>query len=371
MTNYIITGNSFSSSLFPELSNDTRYKIIAQQDLIKSDISFDSRDKICVSLEEHLDEVYKHHKDKKWVNKIKMMKDKYEFREVLKGIFPDFYFEKLVSNDIPKLKIPENKKVVIKPVRGFMATGVSFADKSTDLEQLRNKLQAEISERAKYFTNSVVSSEEVIVEEFIQGDEYASDSYITSNGEIVILNITAHPTHEKFHYLNALYHTNYEMFFQLYDKVKHILSKFHSIVDISNIPIHAEFKLQDEQLIPIEFNPVRFGGTGYADLTYYFFDVNPFKSFFEGKSLNPSQLWQGKHDKYFGRVLAYNGKGLDIKNYQPDYNKIKSEFSKVFKLQKLDYQNYLTFAVLYVEEKNLENLMKVLKFEFRDFFKKI
>ncbi len=370
MTNYIITGKSFSSSLFDEMNNDPHYRILDLQELINSDITFDSIDKICVSVEANLDEVYKHHQDKKWVNKIKMMKDKYEFRQVLKLIFPDFYFEKLVSNDIPKLKIPENKKVVIKPVRGFMATGVNFADKSTDLEALRNKLEAEISERAKYFTNSVVSSEEVIIEEFIEGDEYASDCYITRNGEIVILNITAHPTHEKFHYLNALYHTNYKMFSQLYDKVRHILSKFHSIVDISNIPIHAEFKLQDEQLIPIEFNPVRFGGTGYADLTYYFFDVNPFKSFFEEKILSPIQLWEGKHDKYFGRVLAYNGKSVDLNSYQPDYDKIKSEFSKVLKLQKLDYQNYLTFAVLYVEEKKLENLMKVLKFEFRDFFKK-
>lgn len=372
MTNCIITGKNFSSSLFDELKKDPHYQIIDKQKLIDSDISFDLRDKICVSSEEDLDEVYKHHQDAKWVNKIKMMKDKYEFRKVLKAIFPDFYFEKLASKDITKLKIPANKqKVVIKPVRGFTGTAVNFADRSTNLEQVQNKLQTEIAERAKYFSNSVVSSEEVIVEEFIDGDEYASDSYITSNGEVVILNITAHPTHKEFHYLNALYHTNHKIFSQLYDKVKHILSEFHSIVDISNIPIHAEFKLKEGKLIPIEFNPVRFGGSGYAELTYYFFGVNPFKSFFEEKSINPGQLWHGKHDKYFARVQAYNGKGLNLKNYKPDYEKMQSQFSNVLQLKKLDYQNYLSFAILYVEEKKLDNIMKVLEFEFSDFFKKI
>ncbi|NES19318.1 MAG: ATP-grasp domain-containing protein [Symploca sp. SIO3E6] len=371
MANYVITGNSFRSGLLDELSSNSDYQIFDQQELSNSDVFFNTEDKIYVTFEGVIDEVYKHHKDTKWVDKIKLMRNKYEFRKVLKSIYPNFYFEKISSKDITQLKIINNKKFVIKPVYGFMATGVNFTDRSTDLEQIKHKLQEEIAQSARYFNDSVVSSKVVIIEEFIDGEEYASDCYINSEGEVVILNITAHPTHEKFHYMQALYHTNYQIFSRLYDKIKYILSEFHSLVDISNIPIHAEFKFKDEKLIPIEFNPLRFGGMGYADLTYYFFEVNPFKVFFEGQNIAPSQLWQGRYDKYFGWVLAYNGKGLNLNHYEPDYDKIQSKFTNVLKLKKIDYQNSLAFAVLYVEEKKLENLMQVLKFEFKDFFKKI
>jgi hypothetical protein len=371
MTNYIITEPGFISSLFDELNNNPHYKIIARQELMNSDVSFDCKDKIYVPFEESLDEVYKHHQDEKWIKKIKTMRDKYEFRKLLKAIYSNFYCEKISSNDISKLKIPENKKVVIKPLRGFLSSGVNFADSSTDLEQLSHKLQAEIYEKSKYFTNAVISSEEVIVEEFIDGNEYASDIYITSDNQIVILNITAHPNQEKFFSVPVLYYTNYKIYSNLYKKIYEIIKSYNNLVDIRNIPINAEFKLKDEQLIPIEFNPVRFGGGGYCDITYYFFEVNPFKSFFEEENTNPSQLWQGKYDKSFGWVLAYNVKGLNINNYKLDYDRIKSEFSNVLKFHKLDYKNNLTFAGLYVQEKNLGKLMKVLEFEFEDFFKKI
>jgi ATP-grasp domain len=46
-------------------------------------------------------------------------------------------------------------------------------------------------------------------------------------------------------------------------------------------PIHAELKLMKGELFPIEFNPMRFGGLGLGDLSYYAFGINPYKYYFE------------------------------------------------------------------------------------------
>ena len=56
---------------------------------------------------------------------ISLFKDKARFRELLKKIYPDFYFKKISYNELDKLNADEFKyPIVIKPSVGFLSFGV-------------------------------------------------------------------------------------------------------------------------------------------------------------------------------------------------------------------------------------------------------
>ena len=132
------------------------------------------------------------------------------------------------------------------------------------------------------FSESVFSKKQVIIEQFLEGDEYAVDMFYSEKGEPVITNITYHPLPKKAAYHHVLYYTSHQIFQQLYPQVESFFTRLNSILNLRTFPIHAEFKLEDgKALLPIELNPLRYGGFGLADLSYYAYDQCPYFSFFQ------------------------------------------------------------------------------------------
>jgi hypothetical protein len=54
--------------------------------------------------------------------------------------------------------------------------------------------------------------------------------------------------------------------------------------------MHVEFKMRNGKLFPIEFNPLRFGGTGFPDLAYYSYGINPYTSFFNDNFIDWNKI---------------------------------------------------------------------------------
>lgn len=69
--------------------------------------------------------IFKNLNETKLPNQIRLFKDKLQFRELTKGMFPDFLFRKIKIDDIQTLDIDELKlPFVIKPSLGFFSIGV-------------------------------------------------------------------------------------------------------------------------------------------------------------------------------------------------------------------------------------------------------
>lgn len=87
--------------------------------------------------------------------------------------------------------------------------------------------------------------------------------------------------------------------------------------------MHAELKLNDGELFPIEFNPMRFGGLGLGDLSFYAFGINPFKFFFEQQRPDWDILLATENDLSYALLVGYNNISMDKVAQQPDHEKFK------------------------------------------------
>ncbi|MCP4217182.1 MAG: ATP-grasp domain-containing protein, partial [bacterium] len=260
------------------------------------------------------------------------------------------------------------QRYIIKPLRGFFGTGVKEITRDTDLQKTVGEIRDELEKNAKFFTGSVLSKEEMIIEEFIDGEEYAVDMYYDSRGEPVILNITHHPKARFPEYDNVLYYTNQDIFNRLYDVATGFFKRLSPSPSITSFPIHGEFKLtSDNRFMPIELNPLRFGGFGMGDLPFYSFNINPVTAYFKDMHPNWDAVWDMHKDMNFGWVMAYNPPGVCTGS--PDDREFK-EFlgSSLLKYIPIDYLENPVFAICYLKSKNMEDLNKLLTLDFREYF---
>ena len=370
--NYLITGKNFAGKMHLKTSSGFDIEIISGEKLIQSDVNFSKKDKIYCSAESSLASVLEKISpdDQELVQQIEVFKDKVKFRKLLQKLIPDFYFQEVKLSDLKDINLKPDKKYVVKPSKGFFSTGVEFIDSNSDLEKVVLKIKDDLSEKVKLFSESVLSKEELIIEEFIPGDEYAADFYYDSQGEPVIMNIYHHPEHDNFEYMHALYYTNHKIFSEFKEKLEIFLRELNKDLKIKSMPIHPEFKYHNGQIIPVEFNPVRYGGYGLSDLAYYAFGFNPLESFYKEFKPDWDKVWSSRQEYNYGWILAYNGVDLDLEEYCPEQNGFKKKFKNIMAYYDLDYKKEPAFGITYIKDKNIEELLKVLKFEFKDFFKK-
>ena len=122
---------------------------------------------------------------------INLFKDKFKFRELIKSLFPNFLFQKITLDEIQNLDVNQLKlPFVIKPSVGFFSIGVYVINTMQDWEKAKKELNYD--HLKSIYPPEVMDSSTFIIEEYIQGEEYAVDAYFNNQGEVVILNILHH-----------------------------------------------------------------------------------------------------------------------------------------------------------------------------------
>ena len=121
---------------------------------------------------------------------IELSKDKALFRRTLKSIFPNYFFKECeygnLKNINPKdLKFP----LILKPAVGFLSFGVYPIYNVEEWQKTLLNLEDDIKKFESIFPKSVVNTSTFVIEEMIEGEEYALDAYFDENGKAVILNI--------------------------------------------------------------------------------------------------------------------------------------------------------------------------------------
>ncbi|OQY39116.1 MAG: hypothetical protein B6226_02475 [Candidatus Cloacimonetes bacterium 4572_65] len=368
--NYIITGKTYNSKFIDDIAKREDVIAMSGDELEKSDIRFSKEDLVYVPSETSLDIVLQRIDGAELIDNINKLKNKYFCREVLESIYPDFYYAKATLEELPSLELGD-KKVVIKPLKGFFGTGVRFADKSTDIVALIEDMRKEVEESGKFFSEAVLTKNEYIIEEFISGDEYAVDMFFDSEGKPSVMNIYLHPESAVADYFHLMYYTNEDIFNSYLDKFNQFFLEFNKLMNLKNFPIHAEFKLQDGVMVPIELNPLRYGGFGLSDLTYNSFELQPITAYFDDVTPDWNAIWSERTNLNYAWVLGYNGNRIDVMKQTPKHSCFKEFLQKdneIIDYVKLNHQENPVFALAYIKNNSLDTMKQVLKTEFNDFF---
>ena len=364
---YLITSNAEAGTL-ESLPATAQMEIIDSDELVRANLRFSIHDKVCIASEAAIEKVIDKIDDRVKIKAIELLKNKYAFRQILADIYPNFQYQLIQSHQIQDLKVTQ--KSVIKPVKGVFGTAVRIIDRDTDLTELAAELQTELAENADLFSPSVLSTTDFIVESYIDGEEYAVDMFYNSSGEACIVNIYHHPLPQNLEYLHVIYYSSQAVFELIYTKAKQFFTDINKILKVTNLPIHGEFKLDGDWLVPIELNALRFGGMGLGNLVFLGLGVDPYAYFAEDIEPDWQQIWQDKQADIFAFFIAYNGANINVINYQPDREKLKRQFTKILLERDFDYQNQLAFGI-YILKETKENLSRLLQIEFDDFFELI
>ncbi|MBS0626392.1 MAG: ATP-grasp domain-containing protein [Verrucomicrobia bacterium] len=360
MSNYFIVN---SKSLTPAYPVDNQW---LEEDSI-SELLFQDGDKICINSEACLQAVYERVGEGPRKRAIDLFKNKFLFRSALAEQFPNFQFHQTTLSDLK----PVDRKSVLKPVKGFFSAGVRILSPEDDISELKREISAEMKNYGQYFSESVLSTEEWMVEEYIDGEEIAVDLFYSGDGTPVILNIAQHPMPSDLHYLNAVYWTSRSLFQQWQKPLEQFFSKLNSeILSVTHFPLHAEFRVQGDRLIPIEINPLRFGGFGLADLAYYSFGFNPYDLFFQDSSPNWEEIWSRSQKEFYCWALAYNGKAIDVNRSVPNHESFIEFCGKenMAFYRQMNWKTQPVFAIAYLALADDRVIRELLSADFNRFF---
>ncbi len=350
-------------SIIPEY--DVQADSITVQNLCT--LTLQDGDRICTHTEACLEVIHSRLEDGKVKRAIDLLKNKFSFRTAIQEAFPNFEFYQTTLED---LQLP-TKKLIIKPTKGFFSAGVRVLEPHSDLAQIKKELTESLAEYRKYFSDAVLSKNTWLVEEYIAGEEIAVDMYFAEDGSPVILNITHHPIPKDPHYLNAIYWTHEKLFEKWLSPLEDFFHFLNTeVLHVTNFPIHAEFRIHQNELIPIELNPMRFGGFGLADLSFYGLGFNPYDFFFQNQKPDWKAIWATRKDQYICWTLAYNGKGVDISQNSPSYSAFADfcGLNHLIYLRPLDFQKQPVFAIAYLALDHPDKITEILNVDFSQFF---
>lgn len=305
--------------------------------------------------------------------KIELFKDKIRFREMTQPLYPDFYFKAVQVEDLPTLDLSGIPlPFIIKPSVGFFSMGVHKVSKPEEWTHTVDSIQTEIAQIKDLYPEEVLDTSSFIIEQVITGEEYAIDAYYNASGEPVILSIFRHTFSSDSDVSDRVYTTSKEIVESNLEEFTPFVEKIGTLAGVKSFPVHIELRREDDgTLLPIEVNPMRFGGwCSTADMTFHAYGFNPYLCYYLHEKPNWSKALQDKDGKLFSLVVLDNSTGkksAEIASF--NYEKLLSHFEKPLELRKIDYTQYPVFAFLFVEtrEENFEELTNILNSDLNEF----
>lgn len=364
---FLISNSASEAGTLETLPHTNRLQVLDKAQLHQqTDLRFGMDDKVRLTTESIIEDVLNRLDDEDRRNAVRKLKDKFAFRELLTSLYPEFYFKQCALEELPNEKLAGDSKYVVKPVKGCFGTGVRVIDGSVNLQELIVEIKAELDRNGAVLSRTVLTPDEFLIESYIEGEEYAVDMFYDSHGKPVITNIYHHPMPENLAYLHMLYYASRETFEKVYEPAKQFFFKLNETLHVTNLPIHSEFRLQHGKLTPVELNSFRFGGMGLGNLGYHALGINSYQHFVEDSEPDWESVWKGR-ENIFGFFIAYNGANSDLARTQPDWERLRGQFSRIILETPFDYQNQLAFGILYIEERP-ENVPGLLKMDFDEYF---
>ena len=308
---------------------------------------------------------------------IQVFKNKIKFRELLADTFPNYYFQGVGFKDLGKLDVKNIKfPVIIKPAVGFFSIAVHRVGNPSEWVQVLDTIQSEVELAKDLYPKEVINISDFIIEEYIEGEEYAVDCYFNQRGKPVVLNILHHLFSSGKDVSDRVYSTSKEIVEQNIEGILDFLEIIGRKANLVNFPAHVEIRVDKSGRInPIEVNPLRFGGwctTG--DLSWYAYGFNAYEYFFNGKSPDWKKILETRNEKTYSVIVLDNNSGIKESEIACfDYDQLLKDFEKPMDLRKTDYNKYAVFGFLFTEtsEGNRKELNQILTSDLKKYIKLI
>lgn len=302
--------------------------------------------------------------------KINLCKDKVIFRKLLQKIYPNFYFREITVDELKLLdKNTLKYPFILKPAVGFLSFGVYPVKNEADFERIIANIDKDIDKFKNIFPKEVVDSSKFIIEEMIDGEEYAVDAYYNSRGEAVILNIFHHPFFDEKDVSDRIYYTSKKVVKENINEFQELLTLIGKEAQFKNFPMHIEVRRNGNKIVPIEINPMRFAGWCVTDLALFAYNINIYE-YFE-KELKPdwNSILSNTDDALYYFICADTPSNIDkSKIKKVNYNSFVSNLSHPLEVREIDYTKKPLFAVVFGKTFIYEEIMKVLSLDLSKFF---
>ena len=303
---------------------------------------------------------------------IKLFKDKSLFRDMLKSIYPNFYYRQCSYDELKNIPLEELKfPLILKPAIGFLSLGVHKINDDKDWKASLFSLESEIKTASELYPETVVNTSKFIIEEFIEGDEYAIDAYYDKNGMPVILNIFKHPFLNSKDVSDRIYITSAKIMLKYMEHLTLLLKQIGDCNDIRNFPVHLEVRIKpDGEVIPIEANPMRFAGWCTTDVAKYAWGINVYEYYMNQLKPDWNKILSDINSTiyYFSMAeVPINIKKSKIKEF--DYKKFLSNYSNILELRRIDPHKHPLFAVIFGSTNNLDEVKRILEIKTSDYIK--
>ncbi len=302
---------------------------------------------------------------------INTFKNKKNFRQFLKKLYPDFFFQEFHINDLETINIQNiSTPFIIKPVAGFFSHGVYRIDNHNEWDKVFKKIKKDISKSSEYYSAEVMNLSSFIIEEVIEGREFAIDAYFDSHGNPVILDILEHPFLNQKDMGDRIYMTSKNIIEENFDRSIKFLNKIGKQLDLKNFPLHLEYRITPEnKLIPIEINPLRFAGWCCTDIAFYAYGINVYEYFQEQEVPDWQEILKDKDDKTYYFTIIDIPKSIKAKNLKTfDFDSFLKHYQKPLEVRTFDPEKQTAIAYIVSETTDKNEIDKMLNINFKDFF---
>ncbi|WP_318614054.1 ATP-grasp domain-containing protein [Sporosarcina sp. YIM B06819] len=299
-----------------------------------------------------------------------LFKNKAEFRRRMTTVYPSFYFQEVSILDlygIPLETIPF--PIIIKPAIGYSSVGVYRIDCMEDWYHTVEKLKADISDSASAYPKDVIDSQTVIVEELIQGEEYAVDAYFTKEGKPVILNLFKRMFANDRDMSDRIYYTSKQVLKETLAPIADFLEKLGEIDSLASFPLHFEVRItQEGQVVPIEVNPFRFAGIGTTELGVHAYGVNVYDYYFNQLEPNWVEKIEAMDNAIYSFLCAEFDPAISLETIQSvDHESFQQQFNEILDYRYMDYKEYPIFSVVFFKQSTFDENNRLLTLDLSKF----
>lgn len=356
---------------FSVLYNEVARKFFATNELVSADKAKEiaQNELVYSNSENSLEWIFNNLNGTKLADMISLSKNKAKFREAIREIFPDYFFKEISYSKIKNISLKDlTFPLILKPSVGFLSFGVFPVQNADEWTKMLEKLDIEIEKIKGIFPLNVVDTDKFIIEQMIDGDEFAIDAYFDDKGGATILNIYMHPFFDGKDVSDRVYFTSKSILQKHLPVFKEILDKIGKIADYKNFPFHLELRYDGKTAIPIELNPLRFCGWCITDITYFAWGINVYETFLKEQKPNWENILSKKDDSIYYFTIG------DVPNYinkenisEVNYDKYLKNISNPLVFRKIDYKNNPIFAIVFAKTNNFDEIKNLLSLDMSNF----
>lgn len=329
-------------------------------------------ERVYTNSENGLDVILRNAGQSDLARQIEICKDKALFRETGAALYPDYRFARVTPDDLDSFDVSDMPyPFVAKPARGFFSLGVHMVFEPSQWPGVVEKIRQERESLNAEYPEEVVNSGEFILEQGIDGEEYAIDVYYDDSGRAVITNILYHQFASEDDVSDRLYYTSPEIIEAKLEPFTEMVTRIGQACSFRNFCTHIEVReTASGEIIPIEANPLRFAGWCVTDMTHHAWGFSPYEYYFGNIRPDWPTILEARRGNIYAMVIGDVPGDVDrtaIKGI--DYDGFCDQFEEVLELRKMDYATYPLFAMVFTRtsKENAETLKAILKADFSRF----